>query len=614
MSRFQASEIDDAILSASEKEHAHLDMPFQKRNLKILLGIMMVFLLVFAARLVYLGVIRGEYYAGISTGNVLRTIPIEAPRGKIFDRKGTQLVYNVPSIDLIFTVTDDIGQRSVEEYEPLADIMSISRDEIARALENAQSTSYSYIVIKGNLTQDEVLRFSEQEDTFPGIELQKSVAREYRESTIFSHIIGYESALTREDVEKYPDYLLTDSVGRQGVERYYEEMLRGEHGARRVEVDALGVTRREISSEPPKAGHDLILSIDAELQTTLYDVMREELDKNDLQRAAGVALDPNTGQILALVSLPSYDNNIFSQRNNKLYSLIAQNPDQPLFNRVISGEYPPASTIKPMIAAMALEEGVVNANTSIESRGGISVGDTFFGDWKVHGYTDLRRAIAVSSDVYFYSIGGGYGGVRGLGMNTMAEYEKRFGFSSATGIDLPGESPGFVPTTEWKEEALGERWYIGNTYHASIGQGYMEATPLQVAVATAAIVNDGIRYTPSVVSYIRDAEGDILDRVEPKGFDIGISSEALRVVREGMRETVTEGTALALNDLSVEVAGKTGTAQYGPEDKTHGWFVSYAPYENPEILLVVLVESQDLDGYHAVPITKKVYEAYFPQE
>jgi len=614
MARIHVSEIDDAILSASEEERAHLDMPFQKRNLKFLLIAMVVIFSFFGGRVAYLGVVRGEYYANVSAGNALRTMPIEAPRGKIFDKKGIQLVYNVPSTDLIFTVTSDMKEHSVEEYLFLQEIMAISREDILDALEDAKTTSYSYVVIKENLSQDEVLRFSEHEKEYPNVGLRKTVGREYRDSTIFAHVVGYESALNREDIDKYPDYLLTDSVGRQGVERYYEDTLRGEHGARRVEVDAFGVTRREISSNPPVAGNDLILSLDADLQRLLYDAMQEELDKNDVTRAAGVALDPRSGHVRALVSLPSYDNNIFSTRNQQLYSLIAKNPDQPLFNRVVSGEYPPASTIKPMIAAIALEEGVVDANTSIESRGGISVGNTFFGDWKAHGYTDLRRAIAVSSDVYFYSIGGGYGGVRGLGMNTMAKYEKQFGFSSQTGIDLPGESPGFIPTTEWKEQTLGERWYIGNTYHASIGQGYVEATPLQIAVATAAIANGGTRYEPKVVSHIRNPNGEIIDRIESIGHDIGISQEALKVVREGMRETVTDGTALALNSLSVEVAGKTGTAQYGPEDKTHGWFASFVPYEDPQIVLVILVEAQGLDGYHAVPITQRVYEAFFAQE
>ncbi len=399
-----------------------------------------------------------------------------------------------------------------------------------------------------------------------------------------------------------------------GLRKEYRSYLRGKHGARRVEVDALGRIRREISSQDPILGNDLILSIDADLQKILFESMKEELEKNGLSRGAGVALDPRNGEILALVSFPSYDNNIFSDRNNSLYSLISRDAHQPLFNRVVSGKYPPASTIKPMLAVGALSEGVVSENTQIESKGGISLGSTFFGDWKVHGFTDIRRAIAVSSDVYFYSIGGGYGNVRGMGMDTMKKYENLFSFGEKTNIDLPGEASGLVPDPLWKEEIIGERWYIGNTYHASIGQGYMQSTPLQVAVATSIIANRGVRYDPKIVSHVRSSDGSILYKAENNKQVLPIEKKFFDIAGEGMRQTVTEGTAMMLNDLPIEVAGKTGTAEYGVEDKTHGWFTSFAPYRNPEIVLTILIESQENDGYHAVPITKKVYEDYFFQE
>lgn len=606
-------EIDDSILTATEEERSRLDMPFRRKNIYFLFVITGIFFLIFFVRIFYLTVVKGEHYSEVSRGNFIRTMPIEAPRGKIFDRKNRQLVFNIPSTDLVIRVGGDIIQKEISEYLELSSLFDLPEEVIRTKIEYAKKTSYSEVLLKENISREEILRFSERESEFPGISLKTTVARRYEESAIFSHIIGYENSLTIEDVPSYPHYLLTDSLGRQGLEKEYETFLRGKHGARRVEVDALGRVRREISSQAPISGSDLILSIDGDLQKILFESMKEELEKNDLSRGAAVAMDPRNGEILALVSFPSYDNNIFSDRNNSLYSLISNDVHQPLFNRVVSGKYPPASTIKPMLAVGALSEGVVNEATQIESRGGISLGSTFFGDWKAHGFTDIRRAIAVSSDVYFYSIGGGYGNIQGMGMDTMKKYENLFSFGEKVGIDLPGETAGLVPDPLWKEEVIGEKWYIGNTYHASIGQGYMQSTPLQVAVATSIIANKGFRYDPKIVSHVRSSDGSILHRTEHNKRSLPIEKKIFDIVGEGMRQTVTEGTAMALNDLSVEVAGKTGTAEYGVKEKTHGWFTSFAPYQNPEIVLTVLIESQENDGYHAVPITKKVYEFYFAE-
>ncbi len=606
-------EIDDSILTATEEERSRLDMPFRRKNIYFLFVLTAIFFLIFFTRIFYLTVVRGDHYNEVSRKNFIRTIPIEAPRGKIFDRKNKQLVFNIPSTDLVIRVGEDIAQTDTSLYFGLTSLFDLSEEELQTKIEYAKKTSYTEVLLKENIAREEILRFSERETEFPGISLKNTVSRRYEESSIFSHIIGYENSLTAEDIPLYPHYLLTDSLGRQGLEKEYENYLRGKHGARRIEVDALGRVRREISSQPPVLGNDLFLSLDGDLQKVLFESMKEELEKNGLSRGAAVAMNPKNGEILALVSFPSYDNNIFSDRNNALYPLISQDVHQPLFNRVVSGKYPPASTIKSVLAVGALSEGVVSETTKIESKGGISLGSTFFGDWKVHGFTDIRRAIAVSSDVYFYSIGGGYGNIRGMGMDTMKKYENLFSFGEKTGIDLPGESPGLVPDSSWKEEVIGERWYIGNTYHASIGQGYMQSTPLQVTVATSIIANKGIRYDPKIVSHIRSSDGSIIYRAENNGRILPIERKILDIVGEGMRQTVTEGTAMMLNDLPVEVAGKTGTAEYGIEDKTHGWFTSFAPYQNPEIVLTVLIEAQENDGYHAVPITKKVYESYFSE-
>ena len=445
-----------------------------------------------------------------------------------------------------------------------------------------------------------------------GAKCDRSAEREYRDGAIFSHLIGYEGKIRQQELDDYPEYGLSDMIGKEGIEKSYESFLRGKNGADRVEVDALGKIKKELGSVQPVPGNDIILHIDAELQKKIFDSLSMLLETKNLKRAAAVAMNPETGGVLALVSLPSYDNNLFSGGiDQKHYEELLTDDARPLFNRAVSGEYPPGSTIKPVVAAAALAEGVVNEHTEIESRGGISIGKFFFGDWKAHGFTDIRRAIAVSSDVYFYSVGGGYGSVPGLGMRRMKAYEEFFGYGKKTGIDIPGEAGGFLPDPDWKQRRFGERWYIGDDYHAAIGQGFVTATPLQILNSIATIGNGGILREPRLVSHIRDASGKLSPVESPVVRRDFVDANILRIVREGMRETVTEGTAQPLRDLPVAVAGKTGTAQFGTGKDTHGWFVSFAPYEKPEIALIVLVEGQGEEGYNAVPVTKEVYQWYF---
>ena len=461
-----------------------------------------------------------------------------------------------------------------------------------------------------------MLRFLERQEDLPGIFLQQSVRRQYEESAIFSHIVGYEGKMNTDELAQYPTYTLNDSIGRQGLERSYESRLRGISGAKRLEVDAFGHVQKEISARDPISGSDLILSIDADLQKKLFDTLSQELEKSKLRSGVAVALDPRNGEVLVLVSFPSFDNNVFANGvDREGYALIAEDRDRPLFNRVISGVYPPGSTIKPIVATAALEEHIVSENKQIESRGGISVGSFSFGDWKAHGFTDIRRAIAVSSDVFFYTIGGGYGDVSGLGMDLMKKYNELFGLGEKTGIDLPAEASGFIPDEAWKKKTLGERWYVGDSYHSAIGQGFITATPLQMAMATSVIANRGTLFQPKVVSQVRDSSGKIESFPSVVRREKFVSPHTLDVVREGMRLTVTEGTAQQLKDLPVAVAGKTGTAQFGSEEKTHGWFESFAPYENPEIVLLVMIEGQmKEDTYNAVPITHDVLKWYFEQK
>lgn len=615
-SQYRGMEIDDAVLTITEKDAARLEAPLHRglaRWFRILCAIVLVLL---GARVFFLNVVKGGYYQDVAVRNSVRNVLLSAPRGLIFDRYGKQLVRNVPSMELLATPGDlpTSEEERQSMIERLRSFIAFDSDEWEALLRSAGGTFSAPIVLKPSLTQDETLIFSARAAEFPGISLERSAVREYQDGLIFSHILGYEGKIRKEELAEYPDYLPIDSIGKQGIEKSYESELRGKRGADRVEVDSRGAVKKALGVFEPEPGSDLILNIDADLQKKLFDSLSVALDTAGLRKGAAVAMDPRDGSVLALVSLPSFDNNLFAGGiDSANYAGLIEDDAIPLFNRAIAGEYPPGSTIKPFLASAALAEGVVTPNTQIESRGGITVAGFSFGDWKVHGFTDVRHAIAVSSDVYFYSVGGGYGNIRGLGMEKMDAYEQRFGFGSETGIDVPGEKTGFLPTAEWKEKKFGERWYIGDTYHASIGQGFVLATPLQLADATSAVANGGTLWKPRVVGQIRDRDGTLRSMAPEALRRNVIDPSILKTVREGMRMTVTEsvGTAQSLVSLPVAVAGKTGTAQFGTEKKTHGWFESFAPYEHPTIVLVVLIEGQENEGYFAVPVTKDVLSWYF---
>ena len=387
----------------------------------------------------------------------------------------------------------------------------------------------------------------------------------------------------------------------------------------KFEVDAQGKFKQIIEKKPAVRGNELILNIDGQLQQKMHEVLQKILDENKAATGAvGVAIDPRSGAVRALVSLPTYDNNLFSGGiSQEDYQKLIEDKRKPLLNRVIAGEYPPGSTFKLYLAATALQEGVVREDSSIDCGGLIQVGNWKFPDWKAHGITDVKKAIAESCDVFFYAVGGGYGNVPGLGINKMKRYAEMFGYGRPTEIDLPGEHTGNIPDENWKFKESGVKWYVGDNYHASIGQGFISATPLQVTVATAAIANDGKVYVPRLAEKIIDAVSGEEKIIEPKSLgEILINKEAFRVTKEGMRQAVTskKGTGRLLNNLKVSSAGKTGTAQFNNNENLHAWYTSFAPYENPELAMTILIEGGG-EGYdYAVPATKDIYQWYFDWE
>ncbi len=375
----------------------------------------------------------------------------------------------------------------------------------------------------------------------------------------------------------------------------------------------LGRETSIITKEDPLNGANLILSIDATLTAKIEQILEARLGTS--ARASVIVMNPQNGEIFSLVSVPTFDSNAFAHGiSSEQYNSLLQDPNQPLFNRAIGGSFASGSTFKPVVAAAALAEGIIDSNTSFISTGGIQVGLWTFYDWKAggHGVTNVTRALSESINTFFYYIGGGYENFVGLGVERIMSYAQRFGFGHALGIDIPGEGNGFLPSKAWKEEQKGERWYIGDTYNVSIGQGDLLVTPLQIASMTSVVANGGILYQPHVGHALEIDDWE--QKTEPIILDDSVvDNQAIQIVREGMRQAVISGSARRLSSLPVTSAGKTGTAQWSSTRQTHAWFTGFAPYENPEIAITVMVEEGGSGDVVAVPIAYDILEWWFTQ-
>ncbi len=634
-----------------------MGISFDFSYLRKLSFFLLVMILLLLGRALWLQVIKGDHYGAMAQGNRIRVVSVEPSRGIVYDRNQNVLVQNTANF-MLYLIPGDLPQEDSQRREILDNVIGIlnqddseggvDREILEGRIEQAQESpvsAYEPIFIQDNIEYEKAISLYLITQEMPGIVLSNKTRREYPnqvkisqfmpetdtpeaelEETIYdgedvfqlrslSHILGYTGKISREELDRNPGYSPIDYIGKSGIEFVWEGQLKGEKGRKQVEVDALGREIRVISEEDPVKGNSLVLSLDYDLQAKTEMILKEYLDNLNEDKAAAVIMDPNNGEILSLVSLPGFDNNLFARGfSSEEYQRMTEEEDYSLYNRAISGEYPAGSTIKPVIAAAALEEGVVTESTTVNSTGGINVGPWFFPDWRSggHGITNVRKAIAQSVNTFFYYVGGGYRDFSGLGLEKIINYDRMFGLGDKSGLDLPGESPGFLPSREWKEEQLGEPWYIGDTYHLSIGQGFLLTTPLQVANFTSVFANQGTLYRPYLLKEILDHEGELVNFVEPEVINQDfIDDYVLRVVREGMRETVTRGSARSLSNLDVAVAGKTGTAQWSSEKENHAWFASFAPYDDPEIVITVLVERGGEGSDVAVPITRDILEYYF---
>ena len=601
-----------------------IEKPLKKYPFFIFGAVFIFVAFLFFLRLLNLGVAKGEYYFNVAEGNRVYSLPIVSSRGIMYDRFLRPLVANERSFNLIFRRNGFIGDNGDLEnlITQVALFLGTPREDmVSRGFSEKEAR---IVIIEENLSPDKILEFESAKNNLPGIFIEEKYVRKYFDKSL-SHVLGYVGNVTKDDLAKNSDYYFHDTLGKTGLEFAYEKELRGQPGEKIKELGSRENMREKIT-RPPISGENIVLSIDRNLQNFSFDAISRSLLANGKEKGAIVVQNPRNGQILALASFPAYDNNIFSGSIKQSdFEKIIQNKNKPLFNRAVSGEYPPGSTIKPIIASAAMEENIIDPEKQIYDSGSISIPDpyrpgekTVFLDWKAHGWVDIFDAIAYSANVYFYTIGGGYGDISGLGVERIKKYESLFGFGSILGIDLPGEKSGLLPDPSWKKEAKIYQddpfWRIGDTYHISIGQGDMTATPLQINSAISALANGGTLFKPYVVTAALDQSKKKVKEFSPevlrKNF---LTDRSVKIAREGMRKAVAVGSARALADLPFHAAGKTGTAQTGAQGQSHAWFTGFAPYDNPEISITVIIEEGGEGSAVAVPIAKEILYYYFTQ-
>ena len=596
---------------------------FQDR-VQVMQWVVLFCFLLLASRLIYLQVVRHDDLLAQAENNRTAILPTVPPRGTILDRNGVVLASNYSAYTLEITPSKvkDL-EATINELAELVDIQTKDRRRFKRLRE--ESKSFDSLPIRNRLTDEEVARFSAQSYRFPGVEIKARLFRQYPYSELASHVIGYIGRINQRDKERLEEeedaasnYRGTEYIGKLGVEQRYERELHGITGVNEVETSAGGRATRSLSSRPAIPGQNVVLSVDIQLQK-----MVEDLFGN--RRGALVALDPNNGEVLAFVSKPTFDPNLFVDGIDvENWQMLNESIDKPLLNRALRGTYPPGSTYKPFMAMAALSTGKRSASTIINDAGSWTYGGHTFrshGDAGL-GPVDMVRSIVLSSNVYYYSL------ANEMGVDTIHDFMKPLGFGQITGIDLPGEVRGILPSTEWKrnyyKKPEQKKWYGGETISLGIGQGYNTFTMLQLASATATLANGGMQFKPRVVTATQDALTHAQTQVSAQQpQDLGYKPEHMEVVRNGLVGVVTSGTsARVFAGAGYTSAGKTGTAQavtIGQKDKydagklseyqrDHALYMAYAPAENPRIALAVVVENAGFGAASAAPIARRVFD------
>lgn len=583
---------------------------FYRRLLILRVGLFLVVALL-GLRLWHLQIREGPYYRDLSENNRTRQVLLEPARGLIYDRHGVLLANNVPSFSLYVTL-EDVKDREML-VEQLADLLGLDPALIRKKL-GGKGGKLLPRKIKDRMTLRDAMLVESHRLDLPGVMVEVESQRNYPGGVTAAHLLGYVGEISPEQLEKteFSGLHQGSIVGQYGVEKSFDRHVRGQAGQKNIEVDALGHEKRAAVVEKPQAGNDLYLTIDVRLQKVAEELLGQEY-------GAIVALDPTNGDILAMASRPGFDPNVLSRElTPKQWVEIVQDEGRPLNNRASQGQYPPGSTFKVPMAVAALETKTMAPSSTVFCNGGYQFGKRIYHDWKAsgHGAVDLHDALVHSCDVYFYTVG------QRMGIDVIAEYGKEFGLGQGTGVELPSERAGILPSTAWKQKAKNEPWLPGETVSAAIGQGYVTVTPLQMASLIGTVANDGVNYRPRLVQAVMDRVTGNLQELPavPRG-KIKAKPETFRIIKAALADVVTKGTATRAKSTMVTIGGKTGTAQVaalrtGPEEsipkkfRDHAWFVAFAPVESPKIAVAVLAEHMGHGGSAAAPLAKEVIETY----
>ena len=590
---------------------------------------------VLALQLFRMQILEGDEYSQRAEHNRLREVGIVPSRGLIYDRYGTPLVENVPSFSAAVVAADLPEEEQPRILSELEALLGVPAGQMAYLVEIKRHSQdpFSPLILKRDLPEETAFTLREMQSSLPGVKVLAEPVRSYAAGALMGGLLGYVGPV---DEEEYPrlrnkGYRLDDRVGKSGVELTYEEVLRGRPGRKQVEIDAFGREIRTLAEESAHPGGNLVLTIDLDLQKKVTELLQQAMS-NGSRNGAAVVMDVRSGEVLAMVSLPSYDNNLFSGSiSDEQLQALLNDPGKPLVNHAIGEMYPPGSTFKQVTGVAALQEGVATPSTTITSRGYITVPNQYdpsilyvFRDWAALGTLNFYSGVAMSSDVYFYYLAGGYyeNGreiFRGLDADKLATYARAFGLGAPTGVDLPGESPGLVPDAQWKEQALHEPWVIGDTYNFGIGQGFLATTPLQMANVTATIANGGNVMVPRLVRETLDPMGNVVVPFQPRvQRRLPVEEAHLATFREAMRQAVSWGTAKNAAVRGISVGGKTGTAEFGApladgKHESHAWFTGFAPFEKPEVTVVVFLEKGN-GANNAAPVGAKILDYYFHRQ
>ena len=586
----------------------------QNRVFRLTIVVCAVFF-VLLTRLWYLQIIQSERLKELSESNRLRLVPVAASRGTILDRNGAVLVSNTPSFSVAVIPQDVKDKEGL--LETLSRHLQLERAEFLERWEKGKGRAKYYpIVLASGITRDQLEFLEENRLWLPGLDVEMKPIRQYPSGILAAHLLGYLGEMSEKEMseERFREYNLGDYVGKSGIERSWEHDLHGVNGGRQIEVDARGRFLRTLSESQPVTGNSIILTIDKNVQKSAEQAFGDKA-------GAAVVMDVNSGEILAFVSSPSFDPAHFAGRMPpETWNAYLNDKRHPLENKALKGQYPPGSTFKIVTALAALEEGVIDANTTVVCNGSYTVGNRSFKCWDKHGHgtVNLKKALRESCDVYFYHL------AERLGVDRIARTAREFGLGEVMGIGLENEKSGLIPTAAWKEKKYKTKWYRGETLPVAIGQGFVLTTPIQLASMISTVANEGAVHRPHLVKRIVDPEGKVLKEFPPEVIKrINDNPAHFRLVKEGLLAVVNEphGTGGAARLYEVKVAGKTGTSQVVKlresrgstpyEYRDHALFVAFAPFDKPEVAVAVVIEHGEHGGAAAAPIAGRILRAYF---